>query len=164
MQYRKLGNTGIDVSAICLGTMTWDEQNSQTEAFKQMDYTLSQGVNFFDTAELYPIPPQAKTYARTGEIIGNWLHKSGNRNRIILASKIAGPGPGGVDHIRNGRTRFNRKHLEAAPVSPSTCMIGYCNLRNRSVCLGKITPHHAYFEEQNLPCNRRGDHTQHIHI
>jgi aryl-alcohol dehydrogenase-like predicted oxidoreductase len=114
MQYRKLGNTGIEVSAICLGTMTWGEQNTQTEAFKQMDYALSQGVNFFDTAELYPIPPQARTYGRTEEIIGNWLRKSGNRNRIILASKIAGPGPGWVDHIRNGRTRFNRKHLEAA--------------------------------------------------
>jgi len=114
MQYRKLGNTGIDVSAICLGTMTWGEQNTQTEAFRQMDYALSQGVNFFDTAELYPIPPQARTYGRTEEIIGNWLRKSGNRNRIILASKIAGPGPGWVDHIRNGRTHFNRRHLEAA--------------------------------------------------
>jgi len=114
MQYRKLGTTGIDVSTICLGTMTWGEQNTQAEAFGQLDYALSMGVNFIDTAELYSIPPQARTYGRTEEIIGNWLHKTGNRDRIILASKIAGPGSGWVDHIRHGRTRFNREQLQAA--------------------------------------------------
>ena len=114
MHYRKLGNTDIDVSVICLGTMTWGEQNTQAEAFEQMDYALAQGVNFFDTAELYSIPPKAATYGHTEEIIGNWLRKTGNRNRIILASKIAGPGPDWVDHIRKGRTRFNRNHLQAA--------------------------------------------------
>jgi aryl-alcohol dehydrogenase-like predicted oxidoreductase len=114
MHYRKLGHTGIDVSAICLGTMTWGEQNTEAEAFEQMDYALAQGVNFFDTAELYSIPPKPETYGRTEEIIGNWLSKTGNRNRIVLASKIAGPGEGWVDHIRKGKTRFNRKHLEAA--------------------------------------------------
>jgi aryl-alcohol dehydrogenase-like predicted oxidoreductase len=114
MQYRKLGNTTIDVSVICLGTMTWGEQNTQAEAFEQMDYALAHGVNFFDTAELYSIPPKAETYGRTEEIIGNWLRKTGNRDRGILTSKIAGPGPGWVDHIRNGRTRFNRDHLQAA--------------------------------------------------
>ncbi|NNG12498.1 MAG: NADP(H)-dependent aldo-keto reductase [Halobacteria archaeon] len=114
MQYRKLGNTTLDVSVICLGTMTWGEQNTQAEAFEQMDYALAHGVNFFDTAELYSIPPKARTYGRTEEIIGNWLRKTGNRDRIILTSKIAGPGPGWVDHIRNGRTRFNRDHLQAA--------------------------------------------------
>jgi len=114
MQYRKLGNTATDVSAICLGTMTWGQQNTGAQAFEQMDYALAQGVNFFDTAELYSIPPGAETYGRTEQIIGNWLRKTGNRERIILASKIAGPGVGWVDHIRNGRTRFNRKHLEDA--------------------------------------------------
>jgi aryl-alcohol dehydrogenase-like predicted oxidoreductase len=114
MQYRKLGLTDIDVSVVCLGTMTWGEQNTQSEAFEQMDYALAHGVNFFDTAELYSIPAKAATCGRTEEIIGNWLHKTGNRDRIILASKIAGPGPGWVDHIRNGRTRFNREQLQAA--------------------------------------------------
>ena len=114
MHYRKLGDTGIDVSAICLGTMTWGEQNTEAEAFEQMDYALAQGVNFFDTAELYSIPPKAETYGRTEEIIGNWLSRTGNRDRIVLASKIAGPGEGWVDHIRKGKTRFNRQHLEAA--------------------------------------------------
>jgi len=114
MEYRKLGNTTTDVSLICLGTMTWGQQNSEADAFEQMDYALAQGVNFFDTAELYAIPPRAETYGRTEEIIGNWLRRTGNREKIVLASKIAGPGPGWIDHIRNGRTRFNRKHLEEA--------------------------------------------------
>ena len=114
MQYRKLGNTTTDVSLICLGTMTWGQQNSEADAFEQMDYALAQGVNFFDTAELYSIPPRAETYGRTEEIIGNWLRRTGNREKIVLASKIAGPGPGWIDHIRNGATRFNRKHLEEA--------------------------------------------------
>ncbi|MGB5261252.1 MAG: NADP(H)-dependent aldo-keto reductase [Gammaproteobacteria bacterium] len=114
MQYRKLGHTDIDVSVICLGTMTWGEQNTQAEAFAQMDYALGRGVNFFDTAELYSIPPKAVTYGRTEEIIGQWLRQTGKRDNIILASKIAGPGPGWVDHIRSGRTRFARKHLQAA--------------------------------------------------
>ena len=114
MQYRKLGTTGIDVSTLCLGTMTWGEQNTQAEAFDQLDYALSMGVNFIDSAELYSIPPQASTYGRTEEIIGSWLRKTGNRDRVILASKIAGPGSGWVDHIRHGRTRYNRDHLQAA--------------------------------------------------
>jgi len=114
MQYRKLGTTGIDVSVICLGTMTWGEQNTQAEAFEQLDYALSRGVNFLDTAELYSIPPQAKTYGHTEVIIGNWLRRSGNRDRVILASKIAGPGADWVSHIRSGRTRFNRQQLQTA--------------------------------------------------
>ena len=96
MKYRKLGNTDIDVSVICLGTMTFGQQNSQAEAFAQMDYALEQGVNFFDTAELYPIPPKAETYGRTERIIGNWLRKTGSRDRIVLAGKIAGPGEGWI--------------------------------------------------------------------
>ena len=114
MQYRKLGNTGVDVSLICLGSMTWGEQNTQADAFEQMDYAVAQGVNFFHTAELYSIPPAADTYGRSEQIIGNWLKRSGDRNKIILASKIAGPGEGWIDHIRKGKTRFTRKHLEEA--------------------------------------------------
>ncbi len=114
MKYRKLGNSGLDVSLICLGTMTWGEQNTQAEAFEQMHYAMAQGVNFFDTAELYSIPPKAESYGRSEEIIGNWLSRTGNRENIILASKIAGPGEGWVDHIRKGKTRFARKHLEEA--------------------------------------------------
>lgn len=114
MEYRELGNTGIDVSVICLGTMTYGEQNTEAEAFEQMDYALSAGINFFDTAELYAIPARAETYGRTEEIVGNWLHAHKNRDKIILASKIAGPGEGWVDHIRGGKTRYSRAHIEAA--------------------------------------------------
>jgi len=114
MEYRELGNTGTDVSVICLGTMTYGEQNTAAEAFEQMDYALTEGVNFFDTAELYAIPPRAETYGRTEEIIGDWLHARKNRDKIVLASKIAGPGEGWVDHIRGGKTRYNRAHIEAA--------------------------------------------------
>jgi aryl-alcohol dehydrogenase-like predicted oxidoreductase len=114
MEYRKLGNTEIDVSVICLGTMTWGQQNTRDEAFAQMDYACSQGVNFFDTAELYAIPPKAETYGRTEEIIGEWLQARSSRQQIVLASKIAGPGEGWIPHIRNGKTRFNRIDIASA--------------------------------------------------
>jgi aryl-alcohol dehydrogenase-like predicted oxidoreductase len=114
MEYRKLGNTDIDVSVICLGTMTWGEQNTPEEAFEQLDYALTQGINFIDTAELYSIPPQARTYGRTEEIIGQWLAKRGKRDDIILASKIAGPGESWIPHIRGGKTRYNREYLRQA--------------------------------------------------
>jgi len=114
MKYQKLGNSDIDISVICLGTMTWGEQNTQEQAFEQMDYALEQGVNFFDTAELYSIPPQAPTYGSTETIIGNWLKSRGSRDKIVLASKIAGPGEGWVDHIRLGKSRFDRNNIELA--------------------------------------------------
>ena len=91
MNYKKLGNTDIDVSTICLGTMTWGEQNTQEEAFRQMDYALDQGVNFWDTAELYSVPPKAETYGLTEVIIGNWFKENKKRDKVILASKVAGP-------------------------------------------------------------------------
>jgi aryl-alcohol dehydrogenase-like predicted oxidoreductase len=91
MNYKKLGNTDLDVSTICLGTMTWGEQNTQEEGFEQMDYALDQGVNFWDTAELYSVPPKEETYGHTEVIIGNWFKKSKKREKVILASKVAGP-------------------------------------------------------------------------
>jgi aryl-alcohol dehydrogenase-like predicted oxidoreductase len=114
MEYRKLGNTNIDVSAICLGTMTWGEQNTQEEGFAQMDYALERGVNFFDTAELYSIPPKADSYGSTETIIGEWFKVRGNRDKVILASKIAGPGEEWIPHIRDGKTRFDKTNFEVA--------------------------------------------------
>mgnify|MGYP002621062686 CR=1 FL=1 len=114
MKYNVLGNTDIQVSTICLGTMTWGEQNTQAEAFAQMDYALEQGVNFFDTAELYAIPPRAETYGATETIIGNWFASTGKRNDIILASKVCGPGADWIPHIRNGGTRLDRVNIENA--------------------------------------------------
>jgi aryl-alcohol dehydrogenase-like predicted oxidoreductase len=90
MEYRRLGRTDLNVSAICLGTMTWGEQNTEVEAFAQMDLALAQGVNFWDTAELYPVPPRAETAGRTEEIIGNWLTSRGQRDKVILATKVKG--------------------------------------------------------------------------
>ncbi len=90
MEMRKLGHTDIEVSAICLGTMTWGQQNTEAEGHEQMDYAVAQGVNFFDTAELYPVPPMRETQGRTEEIIGSWFQKTGKRADIILASKVVG--------------------------------------------------------------------------
>lgn len=113
MKYRPLGDTALEVSVICLGTMTWGEQNTEAEALAQLDFALSRGVNFIDTAELYPVPGRAETYAGTEAMIGNWLARRGKRDDIVLASKIAGPGEW-VAHIRAGHTRFDRRHIEAA--------------------------------------------------
>ncbi len=92
MKYTTLPNTDIKVSKICLGTMTWGNQNTEDEGHAQMDMAFEKGVNFFDTAELYPVPATAEMSGRTSEIIGNWFKKTGNRDKIILGSKIAGPG------------------------------------------------------------------------
>ena len=111
MNYKKLGNTDIDVSTICLGTMTWGEQNSQNEAFEQMDYSLDQGVNFWDTAELYAVPPKAETYGHTELIIGNWFEKTKKRKKIILATKVAGPSR---KYIRGGGNNYGEKKITEA--------------------------------------------------
>ena len=111
MNFKKLGNTDLKVSTICLGTMTWGEQNSQKEAFEQMDYAVDQGINFFDTAELYAIPPNKKTYGKTEEIIGNWLKQKNNREKIVLATKISGPG---LSWIRDGGLQYTEKNIKKA--------------------------------------------------
>ncbi len=111
MNYKKLGNTDIDVSTICLGTMTWGEQNTQEQAFEQMDFALSNGVNFWDTAELYAVPPRKETYGDTEEIIGNWFEKTKRRKGVILATKVAGPAR---DYLRNGENSFTGPNLESA--------------------------------------------------
>ncbi len=111
MNYRKLGNTELQVSTICLGTMTWGEQNTQNEGFEQMDYALDHGINFFDTAELYAVPPKKETYGKTEEIIGNWFKLKKNRKKVILASKISGPG---LSWIRGGGNQFDKKNINLA--------------------------------------------------
>ena len=111
MKFKKLGNTDIDVSLICLGTMTWGTQNSEKDAFEQMDYSLEQGVNFFDTAEIYSVPPTADSYGKTEKMIGNWFEKRKNREKIVLASKVAGPR---CDWIRSGENNYNEKNIGEA--------------------------------------------------
>ena len=113
MKYNNLPGTEIKVSEICLGTMTWGEQNSQAEAFQQMDYALDTGVNFFDTAEMYPVPPKAQTYAETESIIGNWLQTTGNRDKIVLASKVASRSEN-FHYIRDGKPKLDVKNIKEA--------------------------------------------------
>jgi len=111
MNFKKLGNTNLKVSAICLGTMTWGEQNTQEEAFEQMNYSYDCGINFFDAAEIYPSPCKKETFGKTEEIIGNWFNQKKNREKIILASKIAGPG---LPWVRNGDYNFSEQKIKKA--------------------------------------------------
>ena len=111
MKYGELGTSGLKVSRICLGTMTWGEQNSEAEAHAQMDYAVAQGINFFDTAEMYPVPPRAPTQGRTEQYIGSWFAARGGRDKIVLATKVTGPGD--FSYLRGG-TRLDRKSVLAA--------------------------------------------------
>lgn len=113
MELRQLGRTELKVSSLCLGSMTWGEQNDQDQAFAQLDRAKAAGINFLDTAEMYPVPPRAETYSTTERYIGNYFKARGNRADWILASKIAGPG-NGISHIRDGQLKMNRQHIVAA--------------------------------------------------
>ncbi len=108
----ELGRTGINVTRVCLGTMTWGQQNTEAEGFEQMDYALDRGINFFDCAELYSIPPKAETYGSTETIIGNWMKARASRDKIVLASKAA-VGKN-FSYMREGPMKFDRRNLEAA--------------------------------------------------
>ncbi|WP_165680905.1 NADP(H)-dependent aldo-keto reductase [Metapseudomonas otitidis] len=113
MQYRQLGRTDVKVSSLCLGTMTWGEQNTQAQAFAQIERAKAYGVNFMDVAEMYPVPPRPETYGATETIIGNWFAARRDRADWVLASKVAGPG-NGITHIRDGYLKHNRHHIAAA--------------------------------------------------
>jgi aryl-alcohol dehydrogenase-like predicted oxidoreductase len=112
MEYNLLPNTDIKVSKICLGTMTWGNQNTEAEGHEQMDYALDQGVNFFDVAELYPVPANAETQGETERIIGTWFKKTANRDKVILATKVAGPGDY-TKHIRKNLS-YKKAHIDEA--------------------------------------------------
>tara|TARA_Y100000590_G_scaffold469825_1_gene660011 strand:- start:15728 stop:16786 length:1059 start_codon:yes stop_codon:yes gene_type:complete len=121
MKYRKLGTSDLDVSVICLGTMTFGEQNSKLESFEIMDHAFRKGVNFIDTAEIYPVYPKKETYGKSEEIIGDWLRIKKNRDKIILASKAASGNPAGIGYsgltwIRKGgkSLRFDKDNLNKA--------------------------------------------------
>ena len=111
MNYKKLGNTNLNVSTICLGTMTWGEQNTQEEGFQQMDYALDRGVNFWDTAEIYSVPPKQETFGHTEVIIGNWFEKTKKRDKVVLASKVCGPMR---EYVRGGGNQFGEKNITEA--------------------------------------------------
>ena len=125
MKYKKIPNTDLNVSLLCLGTMTYGEQNNEKEAHEQLDYSISNGVNFLDTAEMYAIPPREETQGKTEEIIGSWLSKRKDRNKIILATKVAGPG---MEYLRGG-SRLSKVHiLQAANDSLKRLQTDYIDL------------------------------------
>jgi len=153
MNYRKLGNTDLEVSSICLGTMTWGEQNTQNEGFEQMNYALDQGINFFDTAELYAIPPKKETYGKTEEIIGNWFKEKKNRSKVILATKIAGPG---LSWVRGGKNQYDKEKLnEAVNQSLKRLQTEYIDLyqlhwpERKTNFFGKLGYEHKNVDEWN---------------
>ncbi|GAB6079485.1 hypothetical protein JCM10831_04560 [Hydrogenophilus hirschii] len=118
MEYRQLGNSDLTVSAICLGTMTFGEQNDEKEAHAQLDWALAHGINFIDTAEMYPVPPRAETYGETERIIGNWLKRQ-DRSKVVLATKAAGPARS-LNWIRGGPKAFDEANL---PLCQNSCRL-----------------------------------------
>ena len=112
MNYKKLGSTDVDVSTICLGTMTWGEQNSKADGFEQMDYAIDNGVNFWDTAEIYAIPMREETYGETENIIGEWFKKTKKRDKVILATKVSGPTS--KEYIRGGGCSYDKESMSEA--------------------------------------------------
>ena len=112
MEYRRLGNSGIEVSAICLGTMTFGEQNTEAEAHEQLDHAVAAGINFIDTAEMYPVPPRAETQGRTEAYVGTWLRHQ-RRDRLVLATKVTGAGRSSLGYLRGG-PRVTREQVHAA--------------------------------------------------
>jgi len=126
MEYRPLGTTGIQVSALCLGTMTWGKQNTEAEAHAQMDYAVDRGINFMDTAEMYPVPPEAETQGLTEQYMGSWLKGRQDRDQLVIATKITGPG---LDTLRGGKTRFSREQLfDAVDASLERLQTDYIDL------------------------------------
>lgn len=113
MQQRRLGQTDLKVSTLCLGTMTFGQQNTQRQAHAQLDRALEAGINFIDTAEMYPVPPLAETQGRTEQYIGSWLAARGHRDRVVLATKVAGPSDW-LPYLRGGNARLDRPNIEAA--------------------------------------------------
>ena len=125
MKYKKLANTGLEVSSICLGTMTYGEQNNEKEAHEQLDYSIDKGINFIDTAEMYAIPPREETQGKTEQIIGNWLSKRHDREKIILATKVAGPG---MEYLRGGSSLSKKHILQAVDGSLKRLQTDYIDL------------------------------------
>ncbi len=144
MEYRKLGHTDLNVSLICLGTMTWGQQNTEAEAHEQMDYAWEHGINFMDAAELYPVPPMAETQGRTEEYIGTWMKARNNRDKVILASKVTGPGQP-LNWIRNGHLRLSKKNIfDAIELNLKRLQTDYIDLYQlhwpdrQTNCFGKL--------------------------
>ncbi len=149
MQYRKLGHTDTEVSVICLGSMTWGEQNTEAEAHRQLDFAVDRGVNFIDTAELYPVPLRAETQGRTEEFLGSWLRRRKDRSQLVIATKMC-PAADHLSYFRNGGNRLDRKNMRRA-VDASLKRLGtdYLDLyqphwpERDTNCFGQLNYYHA---------------------
>ena len=142
MQYNKLPHSSLEVSQIALGTMTFGEQNTEQDAFSQLDYALERGVNFIDTAEMYPVPPKAQSQGLTETYIGNWLKQSGKREKVILATKVAGPRS--VPYIRDNMRLDWRNIHQAIDDSLQRLQTDYVDLyqihwpQRQTNCFGQL--------------------------
>ena len=157
MRRNRLGRTDIEVSALCLGTMTWGQQNSEAEAHAQLDRALDAGINFIDTAELYPVPPRAETQGRTEAYIGSWLAARGCRDRVVLATKVCGRADW-LDHFRGGANRLDRANLTAAlDASLRRLQTDYVDLYQlhwpdrKTNFFGKLGYEHADEDDEGVP-------------
>ncbi|PKF79404.1 NADP(H)-dependent aldo-keto reductase [Vibrio sp. vnigr-6D03] len=151
MQLKKLPHSTLEISPLCLGTMTFGEQNTESEAFSQLDYALERGINFIDTAEMYPVPPNSDTQGRTEEYIGNWIKKSGKREKVVLATKVAGPS--GVPYIREDMALDWRNIHLAIDESLNRLQTEYVDLyqihwpQRKTNCFGQLN--YPYPDDQN---------------
>ncbi|MDP2573919.1 NADP(H)-dependent aldo-keto reductase [Vibrio penaeicida] len=151
MQLKKLPHSTLEISPLCLGTMTFGEQNTESEAFSQLDYALERGINFIDTAEMYPVPPNSDTQGRTEEFIGNWIKKSGKREKVVLATKVAGPS--GVPYIREDMALDWRNIHLAIDESLNRLQTEYVDLyqihwpQRKTNCFGQLN--YPYPDDQN---------------
>ena len=152
MKYKRLPNTELNVSLICLGTMTYGEQNNEKEAHEQLDYSLSNGINFIDTAEMYAIPPREETQGKTESIIGSWLTKRKDREKIIIATKVAGPG---MEYLRGGSRLDKKSIFEAVDASLTRLKSDYIDLyqvhwpERKSNYFGRLG--YQYTEDMGIP-------------
>jgi aryl-alcohol dehydrogenase-like predicted oxidoreductase len=142
MEYHKIPHSSLEVSKICLGTMTFGEQNTESEAHDQLDFAFERGVNFIDTAEMYPVPPKQETQGLTETYIGNWLKKSGKRDKVILATKVAGPRS--FPYIRDDMALDRRNIHDAVETSLNRLQTDYIDLyqlhwpQRETNCFGKL--------------------------
>jgi aryl-alcohol dehydrogenase-like predicted oxidoreductase len=149
MEYHKIPHSSLEVSKICLGTMTFGEQNTESEAHDQLDFAFERGVNFIDTAEMYPVPPKQETQGLTETYIGNWLKKSGKRDKIILATKVAGPRS--LPYIRDDMALDRRNIHDAVETSLNRLQTDYIDLyqlhwpQRETNCFGKLN--YTYSED-----------------
>ncbi|UTV27290.1 NADP(H)-dependent aldo-keto reductase [Photobacterium atrarenae] len=142
MEYHRLPHSSLEVSKICLGTMTFGEQNTEAQAHSQLDFAFERGVNFMDTAEMYPVPPKPDTQGLTESYIGSWLKKTGLRDKVVLATKVAGPR--GVPHVRDNMALDRRNIHDAVETSLSRLQTDYIDLyqlhwpQRETNCFGKL--------------------------